>query len=99
MKMTRDVILARQLRFAAITNLLGQFVLDDKSAKELLSGPLEPGNNDTIVDDSALLGDAQALFKIQREMQEDICMECGETETVDPYNDGVVVCAHCGTRR
>lgn len=29
----------------------------------------------------------------------DVCQECGETETVDPNNDGVVVCVFCGTRR
>ena len=29
----------------------------------------------------------------------DVCHECGETETIDPYNDGVPVCVFCGTRR
>lgn len=29
----------------------------------------------------------------------DVCHECGGTETVDPNNDGVPVCVHCGTRR
>lgn len=29
----------------------------------------------------------------------DVCQECGETETIDPNNDGVPVCVFCGTRR
>lgn len=29
----------------------------------------------------------------------DRCLECGETETTDPYNDGVPVCTNCGRRR
>ena len=64
MEMTKDVILARQLRLATISNLLGQGILDESSAKELLAGPLEPGNESTIVDDSVLLGDPDALVKI-----------------------------------
>lgn len=67
MEMTKDVILARQLRLATISNLVGQGILDEPSAKELLAGALEPGNNSTIVDDSALLGDPEALVKIAAE--------------------------------
>lgn len=67
MEMTKDVILARQLRLATISNLVGQGILDESSAKELLSGALEPGNDSTIVDDSALLGDPEALVKIAAE--------------------------------
>ena len=67
MEMTKDVILARQLRLATISNLVGQGILDEPSAKELLSGALEPGNDSTIVDDSALLGDPEALVKIAAE--------------------------------
>ena len=83
MKMTDDVILARQLRLATISNLVGQGILDEPSAKELLSGPLEPGNESTIVDDSALLGDPEALIKIaaqhrvQRIGGEAACWGCG----------------------
>jgi len=29
----------------------------------------------------------------------DVCHECGESETIDPNNDGVPTCVHCGTRR
>ncbi len=29
----------------------------------------------------------------------DVCHECGETETIDPNNDGVPTCVFCGTRR
>ncbi len=28
-----------------------------------------------------------------------VCHECGESETIDPNNDGVPTCVHCGTRR
>lgn len=67
MKMTKDVILARQLRLATISNLVNQGVLDEASAKELLSGALEPGNDSTIVDDSVLFGDVEGLIKIAAE--------------------------------
>ena len=29
----------------------------------------------------------------------DVCHECGESETIDPNNDGVPTCVFCGTRR
>ena len=35
----------------------------------------------------------------EQSVQSDVCHECGETETIDPYNDGVPVCVFCGTRR
>lgn len=35
----------------------------------------------------------------EQSVQSDVCQECGETETEDPNNDGVVVCVFCGTRR
>ena len=35
----------------------------------------------------------------EQSVHADVCHECGETETVDPNNDGVPVCVRCGTRR
>ena len=80
MEMTKDVIIARQLRLATISNLVGQGILDEPSAKELLSGALEPGNDSTIVDDSALLGDPEALVKIAAEhsVQPTVLTHCPE---------------------
>lgn len=37
--------------------------------------------------------------RAEQSVQSDVCHECGETETIDPYNDGVPVCVFCGTRR
>lgn len=82
MEMTNDVINARRLRLAVISNLVGQGILDEPSAKELLSGALEPGNDSTIVDDSALLGDPEGLVKIAAE------------QSVHPTDGGL--CAICG---
>ena len=43
----------------------------------------------------------KAAQMIQRLTQRapDVCLECGESETIDPNNDGVPTCVHCGTRR
>ena len=78
MKMTKDVITARQLRFGTISNLFDQGMLDVLSAKELLAGPLDPGDESTIVDDSALFGDENALSKIAEQLEDD-----GVTQIVD----------------
>ena len=42
-----------------------------------------------------------AAKMIQRLTQRapNVCHECGERETIDPNNDGVPTCVHCGTRR
>jgi hypothetical protein len=47
--------LARILRLAVVKNLLTQGKLDREQALELLSGPLAPGDETTIFDDSAML--------------------------------------------
>lgn len=36
---------------------------------------------------------------ILTQREADVCQECGKIETIDPNNDGVVVCVECGTRR
>ena len=59
-----NMILARQLRLAVITNVFDQGLLDEDAARGLLAGPLVPGNDSTIYDDSALLGDPSGLEKI-----------------------------------
>lgn len=59
-----NIILARQLRLAIITNVFKQGLLDEEAAKELLARPLSPGGDSTIYDDSALLGDPDGLEKI-----------------------------------
>jgi len=49
------VQLARDLRLAVTNNLFEQGLLTEEDAREILSGPLEPGDETTIFDDSALL--------------------------------------------
>jgi hypothetical protein len=61
-----QVILARQLRLAVVTNLFDQGGLSREDAEEALRGPLTPGDESTIHDDSALLGDPDGLEKIGR---------------------------------
>jgi ribosomal protein L37AE/L43A len=53
-----------------------------------------------------LLGDARSklsdwvdLQAAEQKRAADECQECGKIETIDPNNDGVVVCVFCGTRR
>ena len=62
--MNDTTVLARQLRLAVVTNVFKQGLLDEGAAKELLAGPLVPGDDSTIYDDSALLGDCSGLEKI-----------------------------------
>ncbi len=44
--------LSRVLRLVTIKNFLLQGGIDEKSARELLSGPLDPGDKSTFFDDS-----------------------------------------------
>ncbi|HKZ42603.1 MAG TPA: hypothetical protein VJ044_16690 [Candidatus Hodarchaeales archaeon] len=46
---------ARALRLGTVRNLLADEFLDEEQAKELLQGPLTPGDDSTIRDDSNLL--------------------------------------------
>lgn len=59
-----QMILARQLRLAVITNLFKQDELTTNEAKELLAGNLDPDDDSTFCDDSGLLGDPDGLEKI-----------------------------------
>lgn len=72
-------VLARQLRLAAVTNVLEQSLLDEKAARELLAGPLSPGDDSTIYDDSALLGDCLGLAKIAGSVVEPVTVGAGES--------------------
>jgi len=56
--------LARKLRLAVIKNVMLQKLITEDEALELLRGPLSPEDDATIVDDSALLFDDDALNKI-----------------------------------
>lgn len=100
--------IARQLRFAMITNALMQGLLDEPSAKELLAGPLSPGDDSTIVDDSGLLGDPDALNKIAADTQSPTqslvmgsCAECHKLVSADslkqdPYPGNTwLICPAC----
>lgn len=59
-----NATLARQLRLAVVTNVFEQGLLSEEEARELLTRPLSPGDDDAIYDDSALLGDPDGLEKI-----------------------------------
>jgi len=71
---------ARQLRLAVITNVYKQNLLSDSEAKELLQGPLVPGDDSTIIDDSELLGDLEGLEKINKEYEMIIIAQLMGTE-------------------
>ncbi len=58
------VAAARELRYVAVKGMLILGIIDEAQAKEILSGALSPGDERTVVDDSALLGDPDALNKI-----------------------------------
>lgn len=47
-----ELMLARSLRLAVVQNQYDQENLTEDEAKELLSGPLTPGDDSTIFDDS-----------------------------------------------
>lgn len=61
------VVQARQLRLMTITACFNAGLMDEIHAKEVLSGPLTPGDESTICDDSGLFGDPDALEKIAAE--------------------------------
>lgn len=58
-------VMARQLRLAIVRNVFMQGLLSEDQAQNLLSGPLEPGNDQTIWDDSHLLHAEDALERIR----------------------------------
>ena len=49
------VQLARDLRLAVTQNVFDQGLITEDEAREILSGPLTPGDDTTIYDDSTLL--------------------------------------------
>lgn len=64
MKMTKEVIVARQMRLAFIKQTFNNGWISESQAKELLASPLSPGNKDTFVDDSKFLFDPNAIANI-----------------------------------
>lgn len=65
---TGEVIWARQLRLALVSQMVVSKMLSVEGASEILQGPLTPGDDSTKYDDSALLGDKDGLDKIHAEM-------------------------------
>ena len=57
------VLMARKIRLATIMNLFQQGLLEEKDAKELLQGPLAPGDDSTIVDDSRYFDNPDELIR------------------------------------
>jgi len=55
--------MGRKLRLAMVTNVYDQGIITEKQAKDLLFGPLTPGD-DCEFNDSDLLGDPDGLNKI-----------------------------------
>lgn len=53
--MSEDRCLARIMRFSIIAGCYANGSLDFPAAMELLSGPLTPGDDSTIIDDSQLM--------------------------------------------
>ena len=67
--MSKERIVARQLRLAVIQNIYNQGLITEKDAKELLSGELSPGNDATIVDDSNLLDMGEKALELITESE------------------------------
>jgi hypothetical protein len=80
-----DAILARQLRLAVVTNVFEQGLLSEGEARELLMRPLSPGDDSTIYDDSALLGDRDGLEKIASSAPEPVAN--GRNIQKESYDD------------
>jgi len=61
------VTTARQMRLATVREFLNALTITEEQAREILAGPLEPGNPATTVDDTTLLfaNDAYALIAAQ----------------------------------
>lgn len=51
-KKNSKILLARSLRLSTIQQLYDNELLTEGDARELLAGPLEPGDDSTIVNDS-----------------------------------------------
>ena len=58
-----DVAIARQLRLAVIQNCLDNGFISEQGAKEILSGPLTPGDSTTVYDDSRWLNILRDILK------------------------------------
>lgn len=61
--MLPEVLVARKLRLAVIHQLWKDGTLGASDARELLAGPLTPGDDSTIYDDSAFLDDFEGLTR------------------------------------
>lgn len=59
---------ARVLRFLTISGLVTNGHMTEAQARDVLRGPLNPDDLDTVVDDSALLGNADAISIIVRDL-------------------------------
>ena len=74
--------------------------MDIKIAREVAARIWCDQEMSSIVMDVELVEEiAQLLASRLTPRAADVCQECGETETIDPNNDGVPVCVFCGTRR
>lgn len=69
--MSETRCIARILRYSVISGCYANGTLDLPAAMELLAGPLEPGNDSTIVDDSQLMNmQFEAALDFIREAEE-----------------------------
>ena len=77
--MLPEVRIARLLRLGVIHGLWKDGTLDEKSARELLAGPLTPGDDSTIYDDSAFLDDIEGLTRVVEHRDEAVGEGADET--------------------
>ncbi len=100
--MLPEILIARKLRLAVIHQMWKEGQLDESAARELLAGPLTPGDDSTIVDDSAFLDDLEGLTR-QPEQPNDAetgIQEACPADRHDCYTAflSYLFCPYCGKR-
>jgi hypothetical protein len=98
----QEILIARQLRLATIHQLWKSGQLAESDARELLAGPLTPGDDSTIYDDSRFLDDFEGLTRQpeQRNDAETGIREACPADRHDYYTAflSYLFCPYCGER-
>ena len=77
--MLQEVKVARLLRLGVIHQMWKAGLLEESDARGLLAGPLTPGDESTIYDDSAFLDDFEGLTRAVEQRDEASGEGAGET--------------------
>ena len=96
--MLPEVLIARKLRLAVIHQLWKDGTLGESDARELLAGPLVPGDVSTIYDDSPFLDDIEGLTRVAEQRDEAEmgaeCPYCNDTHVLID-GDEERICWNC----